>query len=94
MRARKNQTAGRVLSYLAGRDAMAREVSSKLRLGQHNIAATLNRLYKQECVDRNKVEDGEVVIDQEEKITRKNYCFMYSITEKGRERLERIVGGK
>lgn len=95
MRARKNETTGRILAFLAGkRGAKVREIAGKLKLGEHNVAATLKRLLCQGNVQRQRVEDGRVVIDEEENITRANYCFVYSLTENGQERLQRIAGGQ
>lgn len=95
MRARKNETAGRILAFIAGkRGARVREIAAKLKLGEQNVGATLKRLLEQDCVERERVQDGRVVIDEDENVSRANYCFVYSITEKGQERLQRIAGGQ
>lgn len=93
MRARRNETTGKILAFLSGsEEVLVKDVSQKLRLGNKNAAATLDRLFRQRCVTRQVVQDGYVMIDEDEGVKRPNRCYAYAITEKGKTRLQWILG--
>lgn len=90
MRARWNETTERVLSSLEGGKSTAEGVSEGLKAGLSTVRTLLLRLTKQGNAEREKTQEGSVVIDREEGIERPRYVYLYSITEKGRGRLAYI----
>jgi len=95
MRARWNETTRAVLEVLVREDgSTVREISKEVDSEEGNISTILLRLYRAGHVSRERVEDGRVVIDQEEKVSRPRYIYEYSITERGRGRLSFISGDR
>jgi DNA-binding MarR family transcriptional regulator len=91
MRARWNELVTRVLGQLSREPGTAAELADELKAGVSNISTTLLRLTDQGHVERERIEDGEIVLDKDENITRPRYVFRYSITDKGKGRLARIA---
>lgn len=91
MRARWNELVTKVLGKLSRESYTVAELADELKAGNNNISTTLLRLTDQGHVERERIEDGEILLDKDEKITRPRYVFRYSITDKGRGRLSRIA---
>ena len=69
----------------------ASDIAKAVKCRVSTARTTLLNLKNQDNVERKKIEQGTVVIDRDEDITRPRYVFVYSITEKGYKRLERIT---
>jgi len=87
MRARWNETTGALLTALLKGKAAVEDLSKALKAAPTTVGTVLLRLYRAKNVDREKIEDGVVVIDAEEEVTRPRHVYVYSITEKGKARL-------
>lgn len=95
MRARWNQTTEAILTTLsAKKGASSEDIARRIKATVTTVSTTLLRLFKAGNVEREKVQDGEVVLDEEEGVTRPRHIYRYSITEKGIRRLEWITGSK
>ena len=66
-------------------------VANSLKAKPTTIGTILLRLYKHKYLDRRKVKEGTIVIDEDDGVTRPRYVYLYALTDKGRRRLERFV---
>lgn len=90
---RYNETTARVLEILSEKPATAEAIARKLECSRSNVTTILIKLRKFGGVDRKQVRKGDVVIRATNPpVTRENLVYVYSITEAGRDRLERMTG--
>lgn len=90
MRARKNESTAAILEALAAGEASAKKIAATLNTNIPKVSMILLNLTRHGYVSRRSVQEGVIVVDQEEKIERPRYVFLYSITERGVARLDRI----
>lgn len=91
MRARWNETTAGVLGALSEGKKTSEGVAKALRTKLSKTRTTLRRLWEQGNVEREKVQQGTVVVDEEEGIERPRHVYLYSITKKGEGRLAYIL---
>jgi len=87
MRLGKGRRAAEILHILSRKDATGEAIAKPLKAGNTNIASLLLRLFRSGHVDRKKIQQGTVVLDEEAGLERPRHVYLYSITPKGEERL-------
>jgi predicted transcriptional regulator len=88
-----NETTARVLDVLSKKPSTVDALAKSLECSRSNVTVILLKLLKFGRVDRKKVRKGEIVIRATNPpVTRDNLVFVYSITDSGLDRLERISG--
>ena len=92
MRARWNETTALVLGALEGGKKTSEGIAKALKTNVSKVRTILRRLWEQKNIEREKVEQGVVVVDEEEGVERPRYVYLYSITGKGEARLDYIRG--
>jgi predicted transcriptional regulator len=92
MRARYGEKTAKILLALTRRDMTAAQLAKAVHGRQTSTMTILLRLYQYGQVDRQKTEDGVVVVDRDEGVERPRYVYVYSITDKGHQRLEKMTG--
>ena len=90
MRARKNQTTVRLLGILANGSGTAQGIAKQAAIPVPRASMTLLNLFRAGHVSRATVREGDIIVDEEERVTRPRYVFVYSLTKKGLARLERL----
>lgn len=91
MRGRKNAVVRPILEVLSKESGLeAYEIAEKGDLEYITTMVTLSRLASQGSIERKKVERGKITVDKEEKIVRPRYVYVYTISQKGIDRLEYI----
>ncbi len=90
MRARFGEATHRVLGCLSGGEGSCLAVAHSLKSKPTTIGTILLRLYKHKYLERHKVKEGIIVIDEDDGVTRPRYVYLYVLTDKGRRRLERF----
>ncbi len=90
MRARFGEATHRVLGCLSGGEGSCLAVASTLQAKPTSIGTILLRLTKNRYLERRRVQEGLIVIDKDENVTRPRYVYLYVLTDKGRRRLERF----
>ncbi len=90
-RARYAQRTEKILLALARKDQSADQLADGMRCGIGTVRATLLRLVQYGQVSREKVEDGVVVVNVQEGIERPRWIYVYTITDRGHARLDRLT---
>jgi len=94
MRARWNETSERILSFVAKKNGVkVEDIAQHLGANPSNISTILLRMFRQGCVLRDRVQDGTIMIDRDEGVTHPRYVYVYSVTDRGMERLKYISVG-
>jgi predicted transcriptional regulator len=95
MRNRKNKTTCLVLEKLValGGEGTAQAIAVRAGRNIPIVSMTLLKLLRDGHVSRRHAREGDIVVDQEEGISRPRYVYVYSITPKGVRRLEVIQKG-
>ena len=91
MRARYSERTAKILLALARRSMTAEELSKAIRCRVGTVRSTLTRLVQYRQVSRERIQDGTVIVDKDEKIERPRHLYRYTITGKGHDRLERLT---
>ena len=86
MRARWSETTTRILKAFRRGFLPVEEIASRAGIGLSNARTTLFRLYRYRHVKRKKIQDGYIVVDEEEGIRRPRIVYVYTITEEGKAR--------
>ncbi len=89
MRNRYNETTLEILGVLARAPATCPGIAKALRMHPTTVGSTLLRLFRHGNVAREKIREGKIVVDRDEKITRPRYVHVYRLTKKGHDRLQR-----
>jgi predicted ArsR family transcriptional regulator len=92
MRARKNESTAAILQELTRGDGTCQAIAGRLGTKGPKVSMILLHLVRMGQASRKTVHEGEIVVDQDEGISRPRYVYVYSITQKGASRLETIVG--
>ena len=90
MRAKFGEATHRVLGCLSGGEGSCHAVARSLESKPTTIGTILLRLYKYKYLERRKVKEGTIIIDEDDGVTRPRYVYLYALTDKGRRRLERF----
>ena len=88
MRARKNEATMAILAALTKGPQTAEAIATFLNTKVPKVSMILLKLVRFGHATREKIEDGIVVMDAQEKIVRPRYVHVYSITDKGDVRLD------
>jgi predicted transcriptional regulator len=91
MRARWNETTAKILGALNEGEKTAEGIAHALKTDVSKVRSILRRLWEQKNVEREKRQQGTVVVDKDEGIERPRYVYLYSISEKGQARLAYIA---
>lgn len=92
MRNRFRESTAAILEALTRGSATCQEIAQACTLGITNTGSILLRLYRMGHVLRERTQEGDVVIDKDENISRPRYVYLYSLTPKGGVRLKFITG--
>lgn len=92
-RARWNETTRQILEEVKLGKGSAEDVAVALETDVRKVSTILLKLSRQGCVERVKVQRGVVLLGVEDgkKITRPRWFYVYSITDKGKIRIDRIT---
>ena len=91
MRAKFGEATHRVLACLSGGEGSCLAIARALKSKPTTVGTMLLRLYKNKYIERRKVQEGTIVIDRDEGVTRPRYVYLHALTDKGRRRLERFA---
>jgi len=90
MRSGYNETTAAILGALSGKKGSADAVAKALGMDISTVSSTLLRLFRYGHVDRERVQRGHIVLDEDEGVTRPRYVYLYSMTGAGKKRLGSI----
>lgn len=91
-RARWGETSEDMLQCLLKAPMTASALADEIETSLENASATLTRLHRQGHVLREKIKEGKITIDKEEKVYRPRWVYSYSISPRGENRLKFISG--
>ena len=90
MRAKFGEATHRALACLSGGEGSCLAIAKAIKSKTTTVGTMLLRLHKNKYIERRKIQEGTIVIDKDEGVTRPRYIFLYSLTDKGRRRIERF----